>query len=54
MTVFGKCIKSGVKKLAAEKGNLFADHRGNAVSKFFNSIFRVKQVVLLFSGINVQ
>ena len=30
------------------------DHRGNAVSNFFNSIFIVKQVVLLFSGINVQ
>ena len=46
--------KSAVKKLAAEKGNLLADQRRNAVSNFFNSTFRVKQVVLLFSGINVQ
>ena len=43
------CIKSGGKKLTAEKGNLLADHRGNAVSYFLKSIFMVKQVVLLFS-----
>ena len=49
-----KCLKSGVKRIAAEKGNLLADHCGNSVSNFFNSIFIVKQVVLLFSGINVQ
>ena len=42
------------KKLTAEKGNLLADHRGNVVSDFFKSIFIVKQMVLLFSGINVQ
>ena len=48
------CIKSGDKKLTAEKVNLLADHRGNAVSNFFNSIFIEKQVVLLFSDINVQ
>ena len=47
-------IKSGDKKLTAEKVNLLADHCGNAVSNFFKSIFIVKQVVLLFSGINVQ
>ena len=47
-------IKSGDKKLTAEKVNLLADHRGNAVSNFFNSIFIEKQVVLLFSDINVQ
>ena len=52
--VFEKCIKSGDKKLTAEKGNLLADHRGNVVSDFFKSIFIVKQMVLLFSGINVQ
>ena len=52
--VFEKCIKSGDKKLTEEKGNLFADHCGNVVSNFFKSIFIVKQVVLLFSGINVQ
>ena len=46
--------KKGVKKLAAEKGNLLADHHGNAVSNLFISIFRLKQVVLLFSGISVQ
>ena len=40
--VFEKCIKSEVKKLV------------ETVSNFFNSIFRAKQVVLLFSGINVQ
>ena len=50
--VFEKCVKSGDKKLTAEKGNLLADHRGNAVTNFFKSIFIVKQVVLLFSGIN--
>ena len=43
--VFEKCIKSGDKKLPTEKGNLFADHRENAVSNFFKSIFIVKQVV---------
>ena len=43
--VFEKYKKSG-EKLTAEKGNLLADHRGNAVSKFFKSIFIVKQVVL--------
>ena len=52
--VFEKYIKSGDKKLIAEKGNLLADNRGKAVSNFFKSIFIVKQVVLLFSGINVQ
>ena len=47
-------LKRG-EKLTAEKGNLLAGHRGgNAVSNFFKSIFIVKQVVLLFSGINVQ
>ena len=51
--VFEKCIKSGVKKLAAKK-KLLVDHPGNTVSNFFNTIFIVKQVVLLFSGINVQ
>ena len=51
--VFEKCLKSGVKKLAAKK-MLLADPRGNAVSNFFNSIFIVRQVVSLFSGINVQ
>ena len=51
--VFEKCIKSGVKKLAAKK-KLLADPRGNAVSNLFNAIFIVRQVVLLFSGINVQ
>ena len=50
--VFEKCIKSGDKKFTAEKGNLLADHRGNTVSDFFKSIFVVKQVVLLFSGVN--
>ena len=44
--------KSRDKKFLTEKGNLFADHRGNAVSNFFKSIFIVKQAVLLFSGIN--
>ena len=52
--VFEKCIKSGDKKLKAEKVNLPADHLENAVSNFFKSIFKVKQVVLLFSVINVQ
>ena len=37
--VFEKCIKSGDKKLTAEKGNLLADHRGNAVSKLFQINF---------------
>ena len=50
---FEKCVKSGAKKLTAEK-DLLADHRGNAVSNFFKSIFIVKRVVLLFWGINVQ
>ena len=50
--MFEKCIKSGDKKFTAEKGDLLADHRGNAVSNFFKSIFVVKQVVLFFSGIN--
>ena len=50
--MYKKCIKSRDKKFTAEKGNLLADHRGNAVSNFFKSIFIVKQVVLLFSGIN--
>ena len=46
-------MKSGDKKLS-KKGNLLADHRGNAVSNFLKSIFIVKrQVLLLFSGINV-
>ena len=49
--VFEKGIKSGDKKLTAEKGNLLADHRGNAVSNFFKLIFIVKQIILLFSGI---
>ena len=40
--------------LTAEKGNLLADYYGNAVSNFFKLIFMVKQIVLLFSGINVQ
>ena len=31
---------------------MLADHRGNAVFNFFKSIFVVKQVVMLFSGIN--
>ena len=52
--VFEKRIKSGDKKLTAEKWNLLADYRGNAVSNFFKLIFIVKQIVLLFSGINVQ
>ena len=47
-------IKSRDKKLTAKKGNLLADHGGNAISNFFKSIFIVKQVVLVFSGINVQ
>ena len=56
--VFEKRIKSWdkklCKKLTTEKWNLIADHRGNAVSNFFESIFIVKrQVLLLFSGINV-
>ena len=51
--VFEKCKKSG-EKLTAEKGNLFVDHRGNAVSNFCKSIFIVEQVALLFSGVNVQ
>ena len=54
MTRFEKCIKSRDKKLTAEEGNLLADHRENAVSNLFISIFIVKQVALLFSGINVQ
>ena len=45
--------KAGLKN-SRQKKNLLADPRGNAVSNFFNSIFIVKQVVLLFSGINVQ
>ena len=52
--VFENCIKSGDKMLTAEKGNLLADYYGNAVSNFFKLIFMVKQIVLLFSGINVQ
>ena len=40
--------------LTAAKGNLLADYYGNAVSNFFKLIFMVKQIVLLFSGINVQ
>ena len=41
-------------KSSAEKGNLLAEQRGNAVSNFLKSIFIVKrQVLLLFSGINV-
>ena len=51
--IFEKCIKSGDKKLTAEKGHFRAAHRGNAVSNFFKSIFIAKRVVLLFSGINV-
>ena len=38
------CIKSGGKKLTAEKGNLLADHCGNAVSYFLKSIFIVKHI----------
>ena len=53
-TVFENFMKSGDKKLTAEKRNLLADKGGNAVSNFFISIFIVKQVVLLFSGINVR
>ena len=34
------------KKLTTEKWNLIADHHGNAVSNFFESIFMLKQVVL--------
>ena len=41
-------------KARSKKKKLLADPRGNAVSNFFNSIFLVRQVVLLFSGINVQ
>ena len=48
--VFEKRIKSWdkklCKKLTTEKWNLIADHRGNAVSNFFESIFMLKQVVL--------
>ena len=33
---------------------MLADHLGNAVSNFLKVIFIVKQVVLLFSGINLQ
>ena len=40
--------------LTAEKGNLLAHYRGNVVSDFSKLIFIVKQIVLLFSGINVQ
>ena len=47
-------FEEGDKKLTVEKGNLLADHRGNVVSNFFNLIFIVKQMVLLFPGINVQ
>ena len=48
--VFEKRIKSWdkklCKKLTTEKWNLIADHHGNAVSNFFESIFMLKQVVL--------
>ena len=40
--VFAKRIKSGDKKLTAEKWNLLADYRGNVVSNLFKSIFRYK------------
>ena len=41
-------------KSSRQKKKLLADPRGNAVSNLFNAIFIVRQVVLLFSGINVQ
>ena len=48
--VFEKRIKSWdkklCKKLTTEKWNLIADHHGNVVSNFFESIFMLKQVVL--------
>ena len=51
--LFEKCKKAG-KSSQQRKEIVLADHRGNAVSNFFKSIFIVKQVVLLFSGKNVQ
>ena len=40
--IYGQPVTSGDKRLTAKKGNLLADHRENAVSNFFKSIFTVK------------